>query len=466
MILKNAKIYSDGLIRKGALFIEKGIIVSIIFNSTIETLAKLIEFNEDDKVIDCKNKLIIPGIIDIHSHLRDMEQSEKETFLTGSKAAAFSGITTVFNMPNTKPPAINVDQVKKWMKRAENNIFVDVGFIAGVPKGMSFEEIIKVVDLGVLGFKIYPLSPLNEINWTDSLNVQKLLNISNKFQIPIFIHPDWPLSDKKRDELYEDYSGNMREDYNFLQFHNNLFPVQMEARYVNFVLENYYKVISDNKLDPKDYPIVHFCHISCKDSYSIIQKALSMNYKLKITFEITPHHLLLSNKISLRNMNYGKVLPPLRDKEHSSYLFNELKEGRITLIGTDHAPHTLKEKSEELGVPSGFPGFETYPLLLLDKVCNYELPLENFVKASSENPAKKFNIKNKGFIKEGYDADLVIIDKVPLYTIDSQKFKTKAKFTPYENFKTQIQIWKVFLRGFEINLEGLKPTGNIIKRSL
>ncbi len=484
MILKNANIYSDGLIRKGALLIEKGVIKSIILNSSIEKLTKLIELNE---VIDCKNKLIIPGIIDIHSHLRDMEQSEKETFLTGTKAAAFSGITTVFNMPNTKPPAINVDQVKKWMKKAENSIFVDVGFIAGVPKGMNFEEIIKIVDLGVLGFKIYPLSPLNEIDWTDSLNVQKLLNISNKFQIPIFIHPDWPLTDKKIDDLYEEYSRNMREDYSFLQFHNNLFPVQMEAKYVNFVLENYYKVITDNNLDPKDYPIVHFCHISCKDSYSILQKALSMNDKLKITFEITPHHLLLSNKIILRNQNFGKVLPPLRDNEHSSYLFSELREGRITLIGTDHAPHTLKEKSEdenatsgfpgfethtlkekseEQNAPSGFPGFETYPILLLDKVCNYELPLENFVKASSENPAKIFNFFAKGFIKEGYDADLVIVDKVSHYTIDSQKFKTKAKFTPFENFKTQIQIWKVFLRGFEINLEGLKPTGKIIKRSL
>ncbi len=466
MILKNAKIYSDGLIRKGALLIEKGIIASISFNSSLEKLNKLIESNEDDKVIDCKNKLVLPGIIDIHSHLRDMEQSEKETFLTSTKAAAFSGITTVFNMPNTKPPAINVDQVKKWMRKAENNIFVDVGFIAGIPKGMDFEEIIEIIDSGVLGFKIYPLSPLNELDWTDSLNVQKLLNISYKFQIPIFIHPDWSISEKKRDGLHEDYSQNIREDYNFLQFHNNLFPVQMEAKYVNFVLENYYKVITDNNLDHKDYPIVHFCHISCKDSYSILQKALSMNHKLKITFEITPHHLLLSNKITLKNLNYGKVLPPLRDEEHSLYLFEELKEGRVTLIGTDHAPHTLKEKLLELGAPSGFSGFETYPILLLDKVCNFELSLENFVKASSENPARKFNLKNKGFIKKSYDADLVIVDRVPHYTIDSQNFKTKAKYTPFENFKTQVQIWKVFLRGFEINLEGLKPTGNIIKRSL
>ncbi|TFG24556.1 MAG: hypothetical protein EU529_04085 [Promethearchaeota archaeon] len=461
MILQNAKIYSDGIIRKGALLINKGIIQSICFDPSVEDYNFITKNNDDGKEINCENKLIIPGIIDIHSHLRDMDQSQKETFLTGTKAAAFSGITTVFNMPNTKPPAISAKQVKKWMDKAQKNIHVDVGFIAGVPKGINFEEIIKIIDLGVIGFKIYPLSSLNEVDWTDWLNIQKLLHISSKFQIPIFIHPDWVITEDKKEEILQ---KNTLENYNALELHNMLYPCQMEAKYVNFILENYYKIIADNDLDSKNYPIIHFCHISCRDSYSLIKKAINKYNNLKITFEITPHHILLSNKIKLSNDNYGKVLPPLRDENHSQFLLNELKDGKIQLIGTDHAPHTLKEKSEDFSdAPSGFPGFETYPLLLLNKVCHFELSLENFVKAASEQPAKQFKLKNKGFIKVGYVADLLIIDKIPQFKINCQNFKTKAKFSPFENFETNIQIWKVFLRGVEINIENSKPMGSIIK---
>ncbi|MFX1258508.1 MAG: dihydroorotase family protein [Promethearchaeota archaeon] len=464
MILKNAKIYSDGLIHKGALFINNGIIHSVIFNPSEEDFKYIKKQNENEKEINCENKLILPGIIDIHAHLRDMGQSKKETFLTGTKAAAFSGITTIFNMPNTKPPAINVEQIEKWIKKAQTNIFINVGFIAGVPKDFNIEEIKKISKLGVIGFKIYPLSSLNGIDWKVPENIQILLNISSKFQIPIFIHPDWALSDVEKKNIYEDYK---LKKYSVLKFHDKLFPVEMEAKYVRFIIDSYKKIIIDKNLTPKNYPIVHFCHISCIESYSAIKEIQNLNKDFKLSFEVSPHHLLLSKNITLKNDNFAKVLPPLRDEKHSRFLFNEFKEGNIELIGTDHAPHTLKEKSKDyFNAPSGFPGFETYPLLLLNKVFQYELSLENFVKVASENPAKKFNLKNKGFIKEGFDADLIIIDNVPQYQINPQNFKTKAKFSPYENFLTSVYIWKVFLRGAEINLDGSPPGGKIIKRMI
>jgi dihydroorotase len=235
---------------------------------------------------------------------------------------------------------------------------------------------------------------------------------------------------------------------------------------VNFILDNYYKIINDLDLRAKTYPIIHFCHISCKDSYSLIRKALDVKPNLKVTFETTPHHLFLANTVELNNPNYGKVLPPLRDKEHSIFLFNQLKEGNITLIGTDHAPHTLKEKTQEFfSAPSGFPGFETYALTLLDKVFRNELPLETFVKVTSENPAAIFKIKNKGFIKKGYDADLIVVEKIPESPINPAAFKTKAKFSPFEDYKTTVQIWKVFLNGIEINNYNTEPNGNILRQS-
>ncbi len=463
MILKNALIYNNGSLQDGALLILNGKIISVINNNSEDDVKSIRSKNKDGIEINCEKRKILPGIIDIHSHLRDMGQSEKETFSSGTLAAAFSGITTIFNMPNTIPPAINATQFKKWMRKAENSIYVNVRFIAGVPKEFNLKEIISIIELGAIGFKIYPLGSLNEIDWTNYLNVQKILNISSKLQIPIFVHPDWPLSPEEKKEVY---SNGTLINLPILELHNNLYPNSLEAKYVHFILDNYYKIIADLDLSTENYPIVHFCHISCKDSYSLIRKALDMKPNLKITFETTPHHLLLANTIQLSNPNFGKVLPPLRDEEHSLFLFKELKEGNINLVGTDHAPHTLKEKAQDyLDAPSGFPGFETYALTLLDKVCRNELSLETFVKVTSENPATIFKIKNKGLIKAGYDADLIIVDRIPEYPIKPEAFKTKAKFSPYEDYKTTVQIWKVFLSGIEINNNDAEPKGNIIKHS-
>lgn len=463
MILKNALLYTNDSLQEGSLLILNGKISSIIIDNSEHDLKSILGKNEDGIEIDCEKRKILPGIIDIHSHLRDMGQSEKETFSSGTLAAAFSGITTVFNMPNTIPPAITENQIKIWMEKAKDKIHVNVGFIAGVPKKIELKEIISIIDLGIIGFKIYPLGSLNEIDWTNYLNVQKILSISSKLQIPIFIHPDWSLTPDEKSEIY---SSGTQNNMSILKIHNNMYPASLEAKYVNFILENYYKIIADMDLSIDGYPIIHFCHISCKDSYSLIQRALDMKPDLKITFETTPHHLLLANTILLNNPNYGKVLPPLRDEEHSLFLFEELKKGNIKLIGTDHAPHTLKEKTQDyFNAPSGFPGFETYALTLLDKVHRNELSLETFVKVASENPAKIFKIKNKGFIKEGYDADLFIVEKIPESPINPEAFKTKAKFSPFEDYKTTVQIWKVFLSGVEISNTAAEPRGRIIKQS-
>jgi len=466
MILKNANIYYEGELKKGAILIHDGTIKEIYKDSNSRNFNFFKENNEDQIEIDCMQRYILPGIIDIHSHLRDMGQSDKETFSSGTKAAAYSGITTVFTMPNTKPPAISAKQLQKWKEKANKNIFVDVGFISGVPKSIDEEEIRNILELGIIGFKIYPLKSLNGVDWTISDNIQKLLLISAKYQIPIFIHPDWPLEKEEEKSLKNKYS-----DLPFLKLYNKLHSEKNEARYVNFILDNYMKFIKRSSTKSQ-IPRVHFCHISCRESFDAIQKFMYKTnelYKLYVSFEVTPHHLLLSNDISLKNEAIGKVLPPLREQVHSDYLFNQLKDGKVTLIGTDHAPHTINEKLSKIhNAPSGFPGFETYSYLLLEKVFNNEIPLNRFIEVSSENPARTFNLTNKGFIEEGKDADLIIVEKLDEeYSIDSQQFKTKAKFSPFENSnfshrKTHILIWKVFLRGIEINCAEAPRLGKII----
>ena len=470
MILKNANIYYNRELIKGSILIQDGIIKSIDIESKRNNFNALKNKNVDQIEIDCEERYILPGIIDIHSHLRDMGQSDKESFSSGTKAAAHSGITTVFTMPNTIPPAISAEQVQKWQKKAQNNIYVDVGFISGVPKSIDEEEIKQILKLGIIGFKIYPLKSLNGIDWTISENIQKLLHISSKYQVPIFIHPDWPLEIEEQQQQKKKYSK-----LPFLKLHNKIHSEKNETRYVNFVLNNYSKSVEHSSTESLS-PRIHFCHISCRESFEAIQNFMQKTnnvFKLKVSFEVTPHHLLLSNDIFLENEAIGKVLPPLRDRHQSDYLFNQLKEGKIPLIGTDHAPHTINEKLSDIHkAPSGFPGFETYSYLLLEKVFNNEISLNRFVEVSSENPSKIFNLKMKGAIKEGKDADLIVIEKLDdEYSIDSRQFKTKAKFTPFENSnfshrKTHILLWKVFLRGIEINYENAPMMGTNIKKNI
>jgi dihydroorotase len=460
MILKNAKIFQKGKLVKGIMLIQQGIIKYISLNPLNKNYKELSDLNEDGRVIDCKNKIIIPGIIDCHTHLRDMGQKQKESFRTATKAAAFSGITTVFNMPNTIPPANTSKNVKKWMNKAKENIFIDVGFISGVPEQINQDEIKKILDLGVVGLKIYPHDPITKLDWTQKVNFQILLNISSIYQTRIFIHPQWPTSEQKNRELFEEY---MFRHSSLLKLHNELYPCNSETRFVEYALKNYKEFISSSNLAPKDYPLIHFCHISCKQSYSLIKNILEANSNYKISYEVTPHHLLLSNELELSKPSIGKVMPPLRDKEHSEFLFKELCNGNLLIIGTDHAPHTIQEKSQNFfDAPSGFPGLETYPLLLLNQITKYKLSLANFVKVASVNPARLFNLKKKGLIQEGYYADILIIDKTSEYAINPKKFHTKSKISPYEGFKTNIQIWKVLLRGNEINLENDQPRGKIL----
>lgn len=461
MILKNGTIYSNGKLRKANILIHENKIKNIIFEIHSKENNILKKQNLDGIEINCENKLILPGIIDIHSHLRDMGQKNKETFRTATKAAAFSGITTVFNMPNTIPPAIDSKQVEKWINQALNNIFIDVGFIAGIPRDFNIDEIKKIINLGVIGFKIYPHNPISNIDWLKKENLKKILNLSSEFNKTIFIHPECPLSDKEKQKIIEDFSIHNND---YLDLHDKLKSVKTEVNYVKFVLAEYEKFISENNVNDDLYPIIHFCHISCKESYLLIQDILNKNETFKISYEVSPHHLLLSKKLDVNNVNFAKVDPPLRNEENSKFLFNELREGRINLIGSDHAPHSLEEKSLEfLKAPSGFPEFETFPLILLSKVFKNELPLEYFVQATSETPSLLFNLSEKGFIQEGYDADLIVVEKVNDYFIKPKNFISKAKYSPYENIISSVKIWKVFLRGKEINIENSLPSGKIIR---
>lgn len=445
MILKNARIYSNEELKLGSIYISNGKFKKIIFNEHKEE----VHFEDiiDDDVIDCDKKILLPGIIDVHSHLRDLGQCEKETFTTGTRAAIASGITTVFNMPNTIPPANTFQNIINWMDTARNNTYVDIGFIAGVPKDLNQEEFENISNLDIIGFKIYPHSPLSKIDWLKSKNIEKILFLASKYKVPLFIHPEMPI---KFSEIQKKFKKGIIKNMDPLKVFNETHSSDNEKNFINHFQKYYERFIINNR-QVSTYPHIHFCHVSSKGAlYSILNARFEMSL-LNFTFEITPHHLLLNNNMKFEKDSYGKVLPPLRKEIDRNYIYLNLKKGKIDMIATDHAPHTIEEKSKPfIDTPSGFPGFETYPILLLENVFNSDIPLKNFIKCSSEMPARSFGLNNKGFIKEGYDADFYLVEKTKPYTIDPVIFHTKAKFSPFKGFKTTVKISKVFLRGEKI----------------
>ncbi len=446
MILKNARIYSDNELKLGSIYISNGKFKKLIFHNNKDG-AQFDDINNNDYVIDCNKKILLPGIIDVHSHLRDLEQAEKETFITGTKAAAASGITTVFDMPNTIPPAITSHDIENWMDAARNNIFIDVGFIAGVPEKINQEEFEKIVNLGVIGFKIYPHSPISKIDWINPQNIEQILHFVSKYNVPLFIHPQMPT---KNSEVFRKFEDGISQKRHALKLFNEIYSSDIEKNFIDYFQKHYERFIINNK-NISAYPHIHFCHVSSKEALYILLNARFEVSLLNFSFEVTPHHLLLTNNMKFEKDSFAKVLPPLRDELDRNYLYQNLENGKIDLIGTDHAPHTIEEKSKPfIEAPSGFPGFETYPLLLLENVFNSDLQLKIFIKCSSEMPAKLFGLNNKGFIKEGFDADFYLVEKVNPYTINPEKFYSSAKFSPFKGFKTTVKISGVYLRGQEI----------------
>jgi dihydroorotase len=205
---------------------------------------------------------------------------------------------------------------------------------------------------------------------------------------------------------------------------------------------------------------IHFCHVSTRKSLKLINAAKKAG--LKITSEITPHHLFLDSGYLKTYGNLAKTNPPLRD-EKNRLLVKDLDE--IDIIGTDHAPHTLDEKKQDVwNAPPGIPGLETILSLLLTQLNQGKIGLGDIKRLLCENPAKIFNIPNKGFITEGMDADLVVVDLKKNNLIDPDNFQSKAKYSPFKGFQVKGMPVMTMLRGQKVMEEGhiLKNQGKYI----
>ena len=384
LVLKNLKLldYSDCM----SLAIEDGKIAKISKSSI-----------EGDKEIDLEGQLVLPGLIDPHVHFRDPGLTYKEDFKTGSMAAAHGGFTFVMDMPNTVPKTNTYEAFKEKQKIAESKSIVNFGLHAGYS---TLDEMEKILKLNPMSFKVFM-----DLETDDDLD-KIFEDISNLSKKPIVtVHAE------KRDIVLES-TKNLSEETEAIAYSYGR-PAESEDASVAQAIE----------LSKKYGVDLHICHLSTKNAMNL---AISNN----VSYEFTPHHLLYDNTAFNEFGTVIKTNPPLREKG-KNVTISDLN--AKSMIGTDHAPHSLEEKTKGVWDSSpGIPSLETVLSLLLTEVNKSNLDLSLIPKIFSENAAKRFNLENKGFIKEGYDADLVVIDLKKEGVFDIDNFYTKAEYSPFD----------------------------------
>jgi dihydroorotase len=384
---------------------------------------KIVEINkvlQGDEKLDFGNKLIFPAGIDVHVHFRDPGMIHKEDFSTGSMAAAFGGISCVFDMPNTMPQTTNVQTIADKVISAEKKSFVDFGVYAGITNSNinNIENLSKYC----CGFKIYLGSTTNSLKFS-KVNLREALQNISKTEKTVLFHAEDEEILSKNTGVEKDITDHLR-----------VRPSVCEETSLNDIL------YASQGLNLK----VHICHLSSLEGLEILK-----NRSHNISCGVTPHHILLSAEKNMGSQTFYKVNPPLRSSFDKESLFNAARNGIIDVIESDHAPHTKEEKDTEFNeAPSGLPGIETMLPLFLYLAKKETISFQRVISLLCGRPAEILNIP-KGKIAVGKDADLIIVDLKDETKIRADDLHSKCGWTPFEDW-TAIFPTHVFVRGEKI----------------
>ena len=346
--------------------------------------------NENARIIDTEGKLVMPGIIDVHTHMRDPGITYKEDFATGSRACAKAGVTTFYDMPNTIPTTTTLENLLKKKKLASEKAIVNFGFHFGGSKNDNVEEIKKVLSSGEANtVKIFMNVTTGEMLIEDDEILKKVFKNSKL----VLVHAENEMIDKAI-ELNKNCGKGLYVCH---------IPSENELKKVINAKKN-------NELNTKEHPI-----------YA----------------EVTPHHLFLNTEIresTERNKMLLRMKPELREKSDNEFLWEAINRGEIDTIGTDHAPHLISEKLEK--ITFGMPGVETSLALMINAFNEGRISLEMIQKLMCENPAKIMKIEKRGKLEEGFFADIIVVDtqKEWIVAVDDT-IESKCGWTPYENWK-------------------------------
>lgn len=394
-----------------------------IHEGRIVGVGDLSEFSSAETV-DCTGLHILPGVIDSQVHLREPGLEHKEDLESGGRAAVMGGVTSVFEMPNTKPLTVTEAALADKVRRATNRMYCDFAFYMGGTR----ENVNQLTDFeklpGCAGIKVFMGSSTGELLVEDDEGVARILAQTNR-RAAFHSEDEYRL----RQRLSEQVAGNPASH-----------PVWRDAEVARLCTERLVRIAR------KQRKRIHVLHVSTAEEMLL----LAAN-KDVVTVEVTPHHLTLSSDDYARLGTLLQMNPPVRSKEHQRAIWQALQSGIVDVLGSDHAPHTLEEKAKPYpNSPSGMPGVQTLVPVMLDHVNKHHLSLERFVDLTSHGPARIFGISRKGRIAEGYDADLTIVDLKKKRVIENKWIESKCGWTPYDGYEVTGWVQGTFVRGRKV----------------
>ncbi len=414
ILIKNAHIVNEGEIQQGDVLVEKDRIVEVGGSISVKSA--------DTKVIDADGQYLLPGMIDDQVHFREPGLTHKATIETESKAAVAGGITSFIEMPNTIPQATTIKLLEDKFDIASKTSWANYSFMFGGTND-NLEEILKVDKTKVAGLKLF----LGSSTGNMLVDEPKVLEeIFKKTDLLISVHCEDEATIKANLEKHLEKYG---EDIP-MSCHPKIRSEQ--ACYLSSS-----KAIA---LAKKTGARLHVFHLSTAKETSLFEKKKPLSEK-KITAEVCIHHLWFSDKDYDSKGSRIKWNPAVKTEKDRDGLLEALKDGRIDVIATDHAPHTSEEKNNVYTkAPSGGPLVQHALVALLEMYHRGQLSLETIVQKTAHNPAILFEIEERGFIKKGYKADLVLVDLNAPWTVTKENILYKCGWSPFEGraFKSRV----------------------------
>ena len=426
-LIKNATIVNEGSSFVGDVLIENGVIKKVDSSITTSSMT----------VIDASGKYLIPGLIDDQVHFREPGLTHKATIGSESRAAVAGGITTFIEMPNTVPQATNQQLLQEKFNIAEKTSYANYSFMFGGTND-NLEELLKTDPKTVAGIKLFLGSSTGNM-LVDNLEVLEKIFSSTKLIISVHCEDEETI--KKNTANHKALYG---EDIPI-----ELHPVirSEEACYLSSS-----RAIA---LAKKTGARLHVFHLSTAKETVLFRNDIPLEEK-QITSEVCVHHLWFSDQDYREKGTHIKWNPAVKTAADREGLWTALLDDRLDIIATDHAPHTLEEKSNSyLKAPSGGPLVQHALLALLEKVSEKVISIEKVVEKACHNPAIIFQIENRGFIKEGYYADLVLIDPKAPQTVCKENILYKCGWSPFEGTTFSSSVTHTFVNGVLMYHEGI-----------
>ncbi len=399
LIIKNGSSYIDKDLKNHDIAIKDGRIFEI---GKIDAEAK--------EIFDAKGLIVLPGCIDTQTHFREPGSTDTEDLNSGSRAAIVGGITGVFEMPNTNPPTSTKKEFQRKLDLAKNRMYCNYAFYFGATADNA-NELADLKNLeGCCGIKLFAGSSTGNLLVADEKDIETVFQNSSKV---VAVHSE--------DEAILNINKkliNKGDVHSHPIWRSEECAISSTRRIVQ-IAERYNKK-------------AHVLHITTKQEIDFLSQ-----HKGNITFEITPQHLTIYAPDCYNKLGtYAQMNPPIRDKSHYDRLWYAVKNNFNDTIGSDHAPHLKVNKDKEYpNSPSGMPGVQTLMPVMLNHINDGKLSLNQLINLVCENPVRIFGIKNKGFIKEGFDADFTIVDMNKIIEIKNEKIESKCGWSPFNGYK-------------------------------